>query len=66
MTITELLSKLTSTDITVIIKNNETDKEIISFKAEGYESLDDTIENMAVKKWSIESATKITITVESV
>ena len=64
MTITDLLSKLTSTDITVIIKNNETDKEIISFKAEGYESLDDTIENMAVKKWSIESATKIVITVE--
>ena len=64
MTISDLLSKLTSTDITVIIKNNETDKEIISFKAEGYESLDDTIENMAVKKWSIESATKIVITVE--
>jgi len=64
MKLVDLLSKLTSTDITVILQDNNTEKELISFKAEGYESLEDTIENMLVKKWSIESATKILVIVE--
>ena len=40
----------------------ESGAEIITLKAAGYESLDDTIEAREVKQWSILSTTSLKIT----
>jgi hypothetical protein len=63
MKLSQLLSTLTSTNITVSIADLDSGAEIANMKASGYASLDDTIENREVKQWMILSASSIKIIV---
>ena len=61
MTLNELLSKLTTANINVIVKDVLTGDEIITLKASGYASLDDTLEARTVAQWSVASASQIIV-----
>lgn len=61
MTLNELLSKLTTTNVNVIIKDVKSGNEIITLKASGYASLDDTLEARTVAQWSVVSASQIIV-----
>ena len=52
-----------SVQIFATIIDHNTSAEIITLQANGYDSLEDTLENREVKRWTIISATKITVEV---
>lgn len=64
MTLSAFLSKLTTPNVQVSICNLTTSAEIISLKAVGYTSLDDTLEGSTVMQWSIISPTSIKVVIE--
>lgn len=59
--LSDFLSTLTTKDVQATLIDTDTESVLVVLKAEGYASLDDTIENRAVKKWSIQSSSAITI-----
>jgi len=61
MNLNEFLSTLTSSNVQVTLMDLDTNAEIITLKASGYESLDDAIENREVKQWSITSASTVKV-----
>ena len=61
MTLNQFLSTLTTTNAQVTLVDLDTNVELASFKASGYEILDDAVEAREVKQWSITSATAIKI-----
>lgn len=61
MKLSEFLSTLNTKDVLATITDYETGEEIVTLKTPGYASLEDTIENRAVRKWEIVSATRINI-----
>lgn len=63
MNLSNFLATLTTENVQATLFDVVTGKEIITLKAAGYESLDDTLEAKEVKGWSIASPTKINITI---
>ena len=61
MKLSEFLSTLTSTNVQVTLTDLNTNTEIITLKASGYASLDDSIENREVMQWSITSASAVKV-----
>jgi len=61
MKLKDFLAGLTSTNIQVTLTDLNSGNEIVTFKASGYASLDDTIEDREVKQWSIASVTTIKV-----
>lgn len=52
MTLQKFLETLQTKGTMVTLFDVDTDAEMMNFKAEGYENLDDAIEAMEVKRWS--------------
>ena len=50
-----------SAQVQVSITDHNTSAQIATLMADGYASLEDTIENREVKRWTIVAATKITV-----
>lgn len=61
MKLSDILSVLTTQNVTVVLKDVTSGAEILSFKASGYANLDDTLEARTVAQWQIISATQIVI-----
>ena len=61
MKLSEFLASLTSTNVQVTLTDLNTNTEIITLKASGYASLDDSIENREVMQWSITSASAVKV-----
>lgn len=61
MKLSDILSVLTTPNVTVVVKDLTSGAEIVSFKASGYANLEDTLENRTVAQWQIVSATSIVI-----
>ena len=61
MKLSDILSTLTTANVTVVVKDLTSGAEIVSMKASGYANLDDTLENRTVAQWQIASATQIVI-----
>lgn len=61
MKLSDILSTLTTANVTVVLKDVTSGNEIMSFKASGYSNLEDTLENRTVAQWQIASATQIVI-----
>ena len=61
MKLSEFLSTLTSSNVQVTLTDLNTNAEIITLKASGYASLDDSIENREVMQWSITSASAVKV-----
>jgi len=60
MTLKQFLETLVSTkDMDVTLTDLDSGNEIVTFKASGFESLDDAIEAREVKQWSIISLTHV-------
>lgn len=60
MTASEFLSTLTNKDAEVTLVDNDTEEVVVSLKAGGYASLDDTLESRAIKKWTVKNSSEIT------
>ena len=65
MKLSDILSTLTTANVTVVVKDLTSGAEIVSMKASGYANLDDTLENRVVAQWQIASATQIVILLEA-
>lgn len=67
MTLNQFLSTFESENISVTLIDKTTNKEIITFKAPGYESLDDGLESREIDSWTIISpiALKIILAAET-
>ena len=61
MKLSDILSTLTTANVTVVVKDLTSGAEIVSMKVSGYANLDDTLENRTVAQWQIASATQIVI-----
>lgn len=61
MTLSQFLSTLSTANVQVKLIDFDTNKEILTFYADGYENLDDAIEGRPVKFWSIISTTSIKV-----
>lgn len=61
MKLSQLLSTLTGTEVTVTLVDLESGSNIAVIKSAGYEALDNTIENREVKQWSISGVTAIKV-----
>lgn len=61
MKLSDILSVLTTPNVTVVVKDLTSGNEIVSMKASGYANLEDTLENRTVAQWQIVSATQIVI-----
>ena len=61
MKLSDILSVLTTPNVTVVVKDLASGNEIVSMKASGYTNLEDTLENRTVAQWQIASATQIVI-----
>jgi len=61
MKLSDILSVLTTPNVTVTVKDLTSGAEIVSMKASGYANLEDTLENRTVAQWQITSATQIVI-----
>ena len=61
MKLSDILSVLTTPNVTVTVKDLTSGAEIVSMKASGYANLDNTLENRTVAQWEIASATSIVI-----
>lgn len=61
MKIQEMLSTLTTKEVEVTLIDAETEEDIVTLKAGGYASLEDSIEDRTVKKWRIVSANSIRV-----
>lgn len=61
MNLRQFLSTLTTPNVQVKLVDADTDKDMLTFFAAGYENLDDTIETRPVKFWSIISTTSIKV-----
>lgn len=66
MTLKQFLSTLTSDNIQVTLIAGGTNTEIITFKAPGYASLDNDIEDRCIQSWSIVTPVAIKIILEPV
>lgn len=66
MTLNQFLSTLTSDNIQVTLIDGGTNAEIITFKAPGYASLDDDIEDRRIQSWGIAAPVAIKIILEPV
>jgi hypothetical protein len=66
MKLKDFLASLTSTNVQLTLTDLNSGSEIVSMKASGYASLDDTIEDREVKQWSILSATSIKVVLGAV
>lgn len=66
MKLNEFLSTLKDTNVQVTLLDLQTGNEIVTFKASGYEVLDDSVEAREVKQWTISSATAIRVTIGEV
>ena len=65
MKLSDILSTLTTPNVTVTVKDLTSGAEIVSLKASGYANLDDTLENRTVAQWQITSATQIIVLLET-
>lgn len=61
MKLSDILSVLTTPNVTVVVKDLTSGAEIVSMKASGYANLEDTLENRTVAQWQIVSATQIVV-----
>ena len=61
MTLSEFLAALKTDNVTVTIVDHTTSNEIVTIKAAGYASLDDTIENREVQQWTIVNANAVRV-----
>ena len=59
MTLKQFLTALQTANVTVTLVDLDTNVEIASLKAAGFESLDDEIEAREVKQWTIVSVSTI-------
>ena len=63
MTLHNFLATFKSTDIQVTIIDGG--EELITFKASGYECLEDTLENRVIREWSIINPVQVKIVLVS-
>lgn len=63
MTLNQFLSGLKTSNILVIIKDNN-DNEIAKVYASSYEALDDSISIRTITKWYINGSTNITVVLD--
>lgn len=63
MTLHNFLATFKSTDIQVTIIDGE--EELITFKASGYECLEDTLENRVIREWRIINPIQVKIVLVS-
>ena len=61
MKLGEFLAGLTTPNVLVVLTDLNSGNEIITLKAAGYESLDDSVENREVKQWSISNASTVKV-----
>jgi len=61
MTLQEFISVLKTPEIKVILKDNDTDDEIIKFYSDGYSGVEADILAREVNRWEITSQSAITI-----
>jgi len=61
MKLKEFLEALTTSNVQVTLCELDTGAEIVTIKAAGFASLDDTIENRKVMQWMIQSATAVKV-----
>lgn len=61
MNLSQFLSKLTSGNVQITVKDLESGSEIINLKASGYTALDDALEAREVMQWSVVTATHIEV-----
>ena len=61
MKLRDFLSTLMTKEVMVTLIDFDTNNELVTLKSPGYASLEDEIENRAVRKWEIISATKLSI-----
>ena len=66
MKLDEFLAALKTPNVQVVLVDLSSSAEIITLKAAGYASLDDTIENREVKQWEIIGATSLKVTLGDV
>jgi len=66
MKLNQLLAPLRSQNVQVTLVDLDTNTEIVTLQASGYESLDDAIENRVVSQWYIQSTTSIKVVLEPV
>lgn len=65
MTVNEFLSTLNAKDIQVTLIDSDGKTEIITFKAPGYASLEDTLEARTVREWSIGSPISLKVILDA-
>jgi len=56
MTLLEFISNLTTPNVSVIVIDGETEKEIIEFKAQGYAGVESDVSARNIKKWSVKTS----------
>lgn len=60
MTVAQFLSTLTAPGVNVTLKDLDTGDEIVTIKAAGYASLDDTVEAKVIKQWYFTNTSALT------
>lgn len=65
MSLLELISVL-KTNVTVTVKDGDTDTEIIVFKSQGISGVEGDVSARTVRRWEITGATAITVVLETV
>ena len=65
MTINEFLSTFNAKDIQVSLIDSDGKTELITFKASGYASLEDTLEARTVKEWTIATPVLVKVILEA-
>ena len=61
MTLKQFLTALQTANVTVTLVDLDTNTEIATLKAAGFESLDDTIEAREVKQWTLSSVSSVKV-----
>lgn len=65
MTLNEFLSTLNAKDVQVSLIDSDGKTEIITFKATGYASLEDTLEARTIREWTISSPILVKVILEA-
>ena len=65
MSLNDFLSTLNGKDITVTLVDSDGKTELITFKAAGYSSLEDTLEARTVKEWTVKNPVGLRVILEA-
>ena len=65
MTLLQLISTLSTTNVTVAVIDADTEESIIEFKSQGYEGVEGDVSARTVKRWKLVDATSIQVVLEA-